>query len=440
MLELFIALVLIGLNGLFALSELAVVSARKLRLKMMADAGRQGATATLALGEDPGRFLSTVQIGITLAGILAGAFSGAALSERLDNILEDWGVATRVAEPLAYVLVIGGITYLSVIIGEPVPKHLALKNAEGIACAVAPLMTVVSRVSAPMVWLLDASTKLVFRLFGVRTEPDAPVTEQNIKTLVAEAETAGVIEMDERKMISGVLRLVDRAVRGVMTPRTAVDWIDINDPEDEIRLALSQTRHTRLPIAQGDPDNLLGVVQSRELLAALLGNEPLSLRRRVRRAPVIPDTVAALDVLNTLRQSEVPMALVHDEYGHFEGIVTPADILDAIAGAFRSDEPTGEDEAIQREDGSWLLASSMPADEMADQLRVNLPASRDYETVAGLVISELHHLPETGEVVEMLGWRFEVVDMDGRRIDKVLATRLGQPAADGDSLRKRQSP
>jgi putative hemolysin len=424
-LELFIALVLISLNGLFALSELAVVSARKSRLKVMGDAGRQGATAALALAEDPGRFLSTVQIGITLVGILAGAFSGAALSERFDSILEGWGVPTRVAEPLAYVLVIGAITYLSVIIGELVPKHLALKNAEGIACAVAPLMTIVSRASAPVVSLLDASTKAIFRLFGVRTEPDAPVTEQDIKTLVAEAETAGVIETDERKMISGVLRLGDRAVRGVMTPRTAVDWIDLNDPEDEIRLALTLTRHTRLPVAQGDPDNMLGVVQSRELLAALLKSEPLDLRRRVRRAPVIPDTVNALDVLNTLRQSEVPIALVHDEYGHFEGIVTPADILDAIAGAFRSDALTEEGEAVQRADGSWLLAGSMPADEIADQLGIILPTNRDYETVAGLVISELHHLPETGEIVETLGWRFEVVDMDGRRIDKVLATRLG---------------
>ena len=380
----------------------------------MGDAGRQGATAALALAEDPGRFLSTVQIGITLVGILAGAFSGAALSERFDSILEGWGVPTRVAEPLAYVLVIGAITYLSVIIGELVPKHLALKNAEGIACAVAPLMTIVSRVSAPVVSLLDASTKAIFRLFGVRTEPDAPVTEQDIKTLVAEAETAGVIETDERKMISGVLRLGDRPVRGVMTPRTAVDWIDLNDPEDEIRLALTLTRHTRLPVAQGDPDNMLGVVQSRELLAALLKSEPLDLRRRVRRAPVIPDTVNALDVLNTLRQSEVPIALVHDEYGHFEGIVTPADILDAIAGAFRSDALTEEGEAVQRADGSWLLAGSMPADEIADQLGIILPTNRDYETVAGLVISELRHLPETGEIVETFGWRFEVVDMDGR--------------------------
>lgn len=419
------ALVLIGFNGLFALSELAVVSARKPRLKMMADAGRRGAASALALAEDPGRFLSTVQIGITLVGIVAGAFSGAALSERMDAVLQGWGVPSRLAGPLAYVLVIGSITYLSVIVGELVPKHLALKNAEPIACAVAPSMMFVSRASAPLVWLLDASTRAIFRLFGVKTEGSAPVTEQDIKALVAEAETAGVIETDERRMIAGVLRLGDRAVRGVMTPRTDVDWIDLNDSEEEIRHALARSPHTRLPVAEGNPDDMLGVVQSREILAALLRNDPLDLRRLVRRAPVIPDAVDALDVLNTLRQSEVPLALVHDEYGHFEGIVTPSDILDAIAGAFRSDDPGGQAEAVQREDGSWLLEGSMPADEMADQLAIHLPANRDYETVAGLVIRELQRLPSTGDCVEALGWRFEVVDMDGRRIDKVLASRLG---------------
>src|SRR4051794_2348066 len=269
----------------------------------MVDDGRRGAAAALALAEEPGRFLSTVQIGITLVGILAGAFSGAALSRRFDSILESWGVPTPVAEPLAYAVVIGAITYLSVIIGELVPKHLALKNAEAIACAVAPAMTVVSRVSAPVVWILDTSTQLVFRLFGVRTEPDAPVTDQDLKTLVAEAETHGVIEADERRMISGVLRLGDRAVKGVMTPRTDVDSFDLADSEEEIRRALMRTAHTRLPVWEGEPDNILGVVQSRELLAALLGNQPLDLRRRVRRAPVIPDTVDALDALNTLREA-----------------------------------------------------------------------------------------------------------------------------------------
>lgn len=424
MLELGIALFLIGLNGLFALSELAIVSARKARLKMMADNGRAGAGAALRLAEEPGRFLSTVQIGITLVGVLAGAFSGAALGAMLTDIMKAQGVPDTVAEPLGFGLVVAAITYLSVVVGELVPKHLALKNPEGIACAVAPLMALISRIAAPVVWLLDASTKLIFRLMGQSTESESAVTEEEIKTIVAEAETAGVIETGERKMIAGVLRLGDRAVRGVMTPRTDVDWIDINASQESIRHCLINSPHSRLPVAEGHPDNMLGVVQARELLAATLREEPLDIRAHIRKAPIIPDTLDALDALEVLREAEVPMALVHDEYGHFDGVVTPADILDAIAGAFRSDEHEEEPEAVMREDGSWLLAGWMPADEMADQLGISLPERRDYETVAGLVIGELQHMPETGEAVEALGWRFEVIDLDGRRIDKVLASRI----------------
>jgi putative hemolysin len=423
-LELGIAVLLIGLNGLFALSELAIVSARKARLKAMADNGRAGASTALKLAEDPGRFLSTVQIGITLVGILAGAFSGAALGDRLTEILLGQGMPERAAEPLGYGLVIGSITYLSVVVGELVPKHLALKSPEGIACAVAPLMALISRIAAPVVWLLDTSTKLIFRLFGQSTESESAVTEEEIRTIMAEAETAGVIETDERKMIAGVMRLGDRAVRGVMTPRTDVDWIDLNDSPSEIREILINTPHSRIPVAEGHPDNMLGVVQARELLAATLREEALDIRKHIRKAPIIPDTLDALDALEVLRQAEVPMALVHDEYGHFDGVVTPADILDAIAGAFRSDEGEAEPEAVQREDGSWLLAGWMPADEMAEQLGVSLPERRNYETVAGLVIGELQHLPNAGEAIETLGWRFEVVDLDGRRIDKVLASRI----------------
>jgi putative hemolysin len=423
-LELGIAVLLIGLNGLFALSELAIVSARKARLKAMADNGRAGASTALKLAEDPGRFLSTVQIGITLVGILAGAFSGAALGDRLTEILLGQGMPERAAEPLGYGLVIGSITYLSVVVGELVPKHLALKSPEGIACAVAPLMALISRIAAPVVWLLDASTKLIFRLLGQSTESESAVTEEEIRTIMAEAETAGVIETDERKMIAGVMRLGDRAVRGVMTPRTDVDWIDLNDSPSEIREILINTPHSRIPVAEGHPDNMLGVIQARELLAATLREEALDIRKHIRKAPIIPDTLDALDALEVLRQAEVPMALVHDEYGHFDGVVTPADILDAIAGAFRSDEGEAEPEAVQREDGSWLLAGWMPADEMAEQLGVSLPERRNYETVAGLVIGELQHLPNAGEAIETLGWRFEVVDLDGRRIDKVLASRI----------------
>jgi len=425
LIEIVVAVVLILLNGVLALSELAIVSSRRVRLKAMADQGRPGAQAALALANEPGRFLSTVQIGITLVGILAGAFSGAALAERLDTVFEGWGVPTPVAEPLAYVLVLGAITYLSVVIGELVPKNLALGNPERIACVLAPLMTIISRIGAPAVSLLDASTRAVLRLFGYKTGPASAVTEEEIKTVVAEAESAGVIETDERRMIAGVLRLGDRDARGVMTPRTDVDWIDLEDDEAVIRQTLMDSPHSRLPVADGDPDNVLGVVQSRDLLAAMLAGKPLDIRAHLKPAPVVPDTIDALDVLTTLRDAEVPMALVHDEYGHFEGIVTPTDALEALVGAFRSDVGTGttEPDAFRRPDGSWLLAGSMPADEMAEQLGIDLPDSQDYETVAGFVISHLGHIPATGESVEVGGWRFEVVDLDARRVDKVLATK-----------------
>lgn len=424
MLELTIAFALIALNGLFALSELAVVSARKPRLRTMVGQGRPGAAAALALAEQPGRLLSTVQIGITLIGILAGAFSGAALSERFDTVLEGWGVPTRVAEPLAYVLVIGFITYLSVIVGELVPKHFALKNAEGVACAVAPSMTLISRVAAPVVWLFDASTRLVFRLIGGSAEGDAAITDQDIHTLMAEATSAGVIEPGEKRMIAGVMRLADRPVRGLMTPRTEVDWIDLNAGEEEMRQRLLTTPHSLLPAGEGSPDSMVGVVQTREVLAALLRGEPLDLRGRTRPAPVVPDTLDALDALETLRGATVPMALVHDEYGHFQGVVTPADALDAIAGLFQSDAGRQEPEAVRREDGSWLLSGAMPVDEMAEELGLVLPVDRGYQTVAGFVLAQLGHLPATGERVDALAWRFEVVDMDGRRIDKVIAARI----------------
>ena len=433
MVELVIAVLLIALNGVFALSELAIVSARKTRLKVMVESGRSGARAALDLAENPGRFLSTVQIGITLVGILAGAFSGAALAEMLGAVLESYGVRPLVAQPLSYFIVISLITYMSVVVGELVPKHLALQNAEGIACVVARPMRMLSRAAAPVVWLLDYSTRMVFKLFGGAQGQDSSVTEEEIKSLVAEAATAGVIEGDERRMISAVLRLGDRPVRSVMTPRTDVCWIDLDDPEADIRLALATAPHSRIPAARGGVDNIVGVLQLRELIAPAMAGGQLNIEEKLRVATVLPDTLDALDALQMLRQADVPMAFVHDEYGHFEGIVTPADILDAIAGAFKTGEPEEEPAALRREDGSWLIAGWMSADEMAEALGIALPEKRDYQTAAGLVIDELQHLPVTGERVKAFGYKFEVVDMDGRRIDKLLVTLLPQEDADGDS-------
>jgi putative hemolysin len=410
------------------MSELAVVSARQPRLKALAAQGRPGAASALALASDPSRFLSAVQIGITLIGTINGVYSGEVFGEYATAALTDRGLSPSVAAGLGYGLVILVITYLSVIIGELVPKNLALRNAEPIACLVAPLMVGFSTIAAPAVWVLDTSTRLVFRLFGQTTEGENRVTDEEIKTIIAEAESAGVIESGEREMISGVMRLADRAVVGLMTPRTEVDWIDVQRSEDDIRQRLVTTPHSRIPVGDGSIDTLIGVVQTRELLAALLEDRPLDIRAHVRPAPIIPDTTDALDVLGILRKAEVPMALVHDEYGHFEGLVTPSDILEAIAGVFRSHAGDDEPHAVERDDGSWLLSGAMPADEMADRIGIALPAPRAYETLAGFVLAHLMHLPRTGEYVDVAGWRFEVVDMDGRRIDKVLARRLGATA------------
>jgi putative hemolysin len=421
--ELLIVGGLILLNGLFALSELAVVSARHPRLKAMATSGHPGAQPALALAADPGRFLSAVQIGITLIGIVNGAFSGGAFGDTATSHLAALGLPAAWAGPVGYGLVLVTITYLSVIIGELVPKTLALRNAEGIACAVAPVMTALSAAAAPAVSLLDWSTRMVFRLLGAETASDSRVTDEEIRTIIAEAETAGVLEQGEREMISGVMRLADRSVVGLMTPRTDVDWIDAAADEPAIRARLVATTHSRLPVGDGSIDETLGVVQTRELLADLLSGKPLDVRAHVRKAPVIPESMEALDVLKVLRDADVPMALIHDEYGHFEGLVTPADVLEAIAGVFRADA-SAEPYATERADGSWLLSGAMPVDEMADKIGIVLPDKRPYETVAGFVLGHLHHIPRTGEHVEAMGWRFEVVDLDGRRIDKVLASRM----------------
>lgn len=423
MIELLIVTSLILLNGLFALSELAIVSARHPRLKALAASGRAGAESALALASEPGKFLSAVQIGITLIGIVNGAYSGEVFGEQASQALMDAGMQPNFAQPLGYGIVLTIITYLSVIVGELVPKTIALRNAEGIACAVAPIMAIFSKVAGPAVWLLDASTRLVFRLMGQSHESETRVTDEEIRMLVAEAETAGVLEKGEREMISGVMRLADRSVVGLMTPRTDVDWLDIAGGEDELRRRLITTQHSRLPVVDGSPDQIMGVVQTRELLARLLAGEPFDVRSAIRKAPVVPESTEALDVLSILRRAEVPMAIILDEYGHFEGLVTPADVLEAIAGVFRSDAVGIEPYSVERADGSWLLSGAMPADEMADKLGLTLPIDRSYETVAGFVLAQLKRLPQIGEFTDFSNWRFEVVDLDGRRIDKILASR-----------------
>ena len=423
-LDLVLILALIALNGVLSMSELAIVSAREARLKGLAKAGSGGARTALRLAADPGRFLSTVQIGITLIGILAGAYSGASLGEPVAQRLALNGVDPGLSHRLGFGLVIAVTTFLSLIVGELVPKQFALRSPEPIAVIMARPMLWLSKATAPFVWLLDKTSAAIFAALGMKREAENQVTAEELHLVVAEAQSAGVLEESERAIISGIVRLADRPVREVMTPRTEIDWIDVEATPDELRVALTETSHSRLPVAEGSVEAIVGVVQTRDLLDAVLAGRPLDLRQLSRKAPVIPDVMDAMDALNVLRSADVPLALVHDEYGHLDGIVTPGSILAALAGAFRSDVEDEDPPLAEREDGSWLVSGAANADLLEDRLGVNMPAERDYSTVAGFALSVLKRLPVTGETFEHDGWKFEIVDMDGRKIDKLLAVRL----------------
>lgn len=420
-----IILVLVAVNGVFAMSELAIASSRKARLEAMARTGSRGARAAIDLAADPGKFLSTVQVGITLIAVISGAYSGEALGGPTAIRLQQWfGWSSEFSDKAGFTLVIGLTTFLSLIVGELVPKQIALRSPEPIAAVMAVPMTWLARIAAPVVWLLDSTSSMLFRLIGLSQESEDQVTAEELHLIVAEASKSGVIEEHERSIISGVVRLADRPVREVMTPRTEVDWLDIGLDDAGIRQKLATTAHTRLPVGEGSVDAVIGVVQARDIVAAAIRGERLDLRELVRSAPIVIDQLDAMDALVRLRRAEVPMALIHDEYGHFEGIVTPADLLAAIAGAFASDtDPHESPDFVQREDGSYLVAGSASADLVAEKLDLNLPDDRDYATAAGLVLAALKRLPEEGESVVQQGWRFEVVDLDGRRIDKLLVSR-----------------
>jgi putative hemolysin len=423
--DIVIILALVALNGIFAMSELAIVSARRPRLQAMEKAGRRGAKVALDLAADPGRFLSTVQIGITLIGIVAGAYSGASLGGPVGERLQGLGLAPNLAENVGFALVIGLTTYASLIVGELVPKQFALRAPEPIALLVATPMLWLAKLTAPLVWILDGSSALIFKLLRLDRESENHVTAEELHLIVAEASRSGVIEESERAIISGVVRLADRPVREVMTQRMDVDWIDLSADEETIRARLLATSHTRLPVGRGSVEDIVGVVQARDIMTALFRGEPLSLDLLMRRAEIVPDQVDAMDALEVLRRSDVPMVMVHDEYGHFEGIVTPADLMSAIAGHFASDRDAfDEPDLVEREDGSLLVSGQMAIDQLADRIDISLSEDRDYATVAGHALWLMRRLPEVGDFVDDQGWRFEIVDMDGRKIDKLLVAAL----------------
>ncbi|WP_296679341.1 hemolysin family protein [Novosphingobium sp.] len=424
---------LILLNGLFAMSELAIVSARPARLKVAAEKGSRGARTALALAGDPGKLLSTAQIGITLIGIIAGAYSGASLGGPIGQRLLALGVPDRWAPEAGFAIAIAVTTYFSLVVGELVPKQIALRAAESLATLAAPAMAGLSRVTAPLVWVLDRSSSLLLRLTGLTHGGEHTLTADELQMVFAEATRSGVIEEDERQIMTGIMRLADRPVREVMTPRTELDTIDRKASEDDIRAAIKASPHSLLPVADGSPDNIVGVVKVKDVLAVLLAGKRVQLTRLMKKAEIVPDQLDAMDALRMLQQSGVSMALVHDEYGHLEGVVTPADLLSAIVGTFASHQDEGDSPLlVERDDGSLLIAGALPADAMADRLGIDLPETRDYATAAGFVLSVMKRLPNEGEHFAEQGWRFEIVDMDGRKIDKLLVcecTRAPTPVS-----------
>ncbi len=424
--EIGVILVLTVVNGLLAMAELAVVSSRPVRLATMAEKGSRGARIAQELREEPGRFLSAVQVGITLVGILNGAVSGATLGLRATNALVASGMPLSVAGPLGVGAVVAIITYLSLVAGELVPKQIAMARPEEIAARVAPAMSVIAKVATPLVWLLNGSTKLMLRLIGVKASSDGDITDEDVRMTIAEATRAGVILPDERGMIAGVMRVADRTARAMMTPRRDVETIDLQDSPEVILEHARNARSSRVPVCDGSEDNIVGVVAIKDLI----GDEHPDLRKLIRDAPMVLDTAKAMSVVEIMRKTPERMVFVYDEFGHFQGVITTMDLLEAIAGDF--EDGAGDDpDIVRRADGSWLVAGSESADEFAGETGFPLPLPEgDYSTVAGLVLNLLGQIPRTGETFTYQGWTFEVADMDAMRIDKLIVTAPSENAAE----------
>lgn len=418
--EIAIILLLILLNGLFAMSEIAVVSARRVRLQNMASQGSKGAETALELLAAPNRFLSTVQVGITLVGVFAGAFGGAALAADLAAPLTNLPLIGRYANTISLFLVVGAITYLSVVIGELVPKRIALHSAERISALVSRPMHALSVLATPVVRLLSISTDAVVRMLGIESTREADVTEEEIRILVEQGAQAGIIEEAERDMVESVFRLGDRPLEAMMTPRTEIVWLDVNAPEEESRRIAEESSHSRFPVCDGDLDHVVGIVLAQDLLAGCLAGRDFDLT--VMKEPLfVPETMRALHALERFKESGMSMALLIDEYGGVEGLVTLIDILEAIVGDIPTPEEMAAPPIVQRDDGTWLVDGLLTLDEFREEFDVPaFPGEGRYQTIGGFVVFMLGELPQTGDTVQWEGYRFEIVDLDGHRVDKVL--------------------
>jgi putative hemolysin len=425
--QIFIIAALIIANGLFAMAEIAIVSARKARLQQRAEEGDEGARIALELANSPSRFLPTIQIGITLIGIFAGAFGGATIADKLAPELNRISWIAPHGGAVSLFIVVLAITFLSLIIGELVPKQIALQHAERISTAFAPAIRSLAWVASPLVHLLSLSTHLVLRLFGIKPSAETSVTEEEIKLMIEQGTQEGVFEPTEQEMVERVFRLGDRTVNALMTPRPDVIWLDLNDPPEEIQSKITSNSHTHYPVAEDQIDTIIGMVNSKDLLSQNLSCRPIDLRSVLQPALFIPESMSALDLLERFKKKRTHVALVIDEHGGFQGLITTSDVLEAIVGDIPTPGESEEADVIHREDGSWLVDGKVLADELKELLQKDeLPFEDEnlYQTLGGLVMAFLDRIPRSGNHFDWDGYRFEVVDMDGHRVDKVLIKPL----------------
>ena len=426
--EIFFILLLIIINGIFALSEIAIVSSRKIRLEQMGAKGDKRARVALELANHPNQILSTVQIGITMIGILAGAFGGVTLAEKLAAVLQRFPLLALQSEAIALAIVVLSITYLSLVIGELIPKRLALSDPERIASRVAIPLRWLAIVVAPVVHLLSLSTDLGLRLLGIETAAtEPPVTEEEIKVMLKQGTEAGMFEVAEQDMVEGVLQLGDRRISTLMTVRPEIVWLNLEDSSETNRHKIVKSNHTRFPVCQGSLDEVLGVVQVTHLLAACLSGEQFDLTSSLRQPLFVPESTPGLKMLELFKQSGNHIALVVDEYGVIQGLVTLNDVLEAIIGDLpRLDQPEAP-QATRREDGSWLLDGILSIKEFKELFGIEeLPGEQrgNYHTLGGFIITQMGKIPVAAEHFEWQGLRFEVMDMDGNRVDKILVMPL----------------
>lgn len=423
--QLGIVAVLFFINGFLAMSEMAVVSSRRARLSNMVEQKVRGAATALKLLDDPTRFLSTVQVGITLVGVFAGAYSGATMSDPLAEYLSTFPSVAEYSSQIAIAIVVVLVTYFSLIIGELVPKRIAQSNAERIACFVATPMDILGRIGAPIVWFLRISTEAVLAVLRVRHSSASTVTEEEVKTLIAEGTETGVFHQAEKEMLEGVIKVADRAVRSIMVPRPDVIWIDIDDDPGAVLKEVLDSGHSRFPACRGEVDEVEGVIHVKDLLEQMTNTGSINVGAALREPLFVDEHMPILRLLDRFKTSSIHMAIILDEHGSFEGIVTLTDILAAIAGDLPEDEDETEPDTFRREDGSWLLSGRTPIDDAERVLGVSaMAADADFQTLAGFILHQLGHIPSVGEAFTWNGWRFEVVDLDARRIDKVVASAV----------------